>query len=248
MFLAVTDQHLFCCTGKIGTRTILSLPNAVNLQSTQYKCDEIRKQTNKKILSILSTNPNLKLVVVIRDPIKRYLSGLFEIIGKPVIENFLNVASNEGQTKSFIDNCMLVFQSQEFWIHTLAHYYNMAPQNWDPKSNIPAYKWDFHVGNWLIVADKLQSTYNCDIIDITNLSEFIFNCYNIKKHPENTYEEFVNYLNEFAETPIQINSIFNSFVSAHECIPEYRKNIVSDYLIEEQQLYNKLTQCSKKII
>lgn len=251
MFIACTNKHLFFSSGKIGTRTILTIPDTTRIfPAGEWNSDKIKKRVMKAAIDCLSRNKHLHPIVIVRHPTERYYSGLFEIIGKPIIEIWLRSYVYEKINIIDVQKNLEIFKSKEFWVETIHHFYAMAPESWNTGKELQNIKWQFHVGNWLDSAIYLKNEFNATVVDIKNLTTFLHsNNYAPAIEKDNTILDFATVVYDF-ESPyndikIPIDEIYITFKSAHLHLSTKWSKCINNYLGTELDLYNTLTNQQK---
>lgn len=246
MFIAHTNKHLFFSSGKIGTRTILTIPDIIRIHPPgDWNYDKIKKRVLRSAIECLSQNNHLRPVVIVRDPVDRYHSGLFEIIGKVVIETWLRTFISDGTDVDEIQKNLKIFKSNEFWTNTFYHFYSLAPEFWVRQQEIQNIRWHFHVGNWLDSAVYLKNEFDATVIDIKQLTSFMHNNgYKPKREVDNAFLEFSSIVDEYHPPyntiKIPTAEIFSAFKTAHLTLPVKWSKRIEKYLEPEIDLYNSL--------
>lgn len=251
MFVACTNKHLFFSSGKIGTRTILSIPNITRIfPEGKWNSNKIKKRVLRTAVDCLSRNKHLQPIVIVRHPLERYYSGLFEIIGKSVIEIWLRSYIHEKIDVIDIQKNLEIFKSKEFWAQTILHFYAMSPESWDTGKELENIKWQFHVGNWLDSAIYLKNEFNAMVVDIKNLTTFLHsNNYAPMHENDNAASEFASVVNEFNypynNIKIPVDEIYTIFKSAQLNLSPAWNQCINNYLSPELEFYNTLTNQQK---
>lgn len=251
MFVACSNKHLFFSSGKIGTRTILTIPDITRMfPAGEWNSNKIKKRVLRTAVECLSQNKHLHPIVIVRHPIERYYSGLFEIIGKSVIEIWLKSCVHEKINIIDIQKNLEIFKSKEFWIQTILHFYAMSPESWDTGKELQNIKWQFHVGNWLDSALYLKNEFNATVVDIKNLTTFLHSNNYVPSHKnDNATLDFATIVDEF-ESPyndikLPVDEIYTIFKSVHLNLSPKWDECINNYLSTELDVYNTLTNQQK---
>lgn len=226
MHILETDKFIFYTAGKIGTRTLLTIPGILDISQNEIHADPIRRRNLRFVIQRKEITGK-QIVAVIREPQSRMYSGLFEIIAKIVSGPFIQEMSAQDADLSFLEDSSL-------WSRMLERCMKMSPRIWDPNKEFDSHRWQYHVGNWLGDVETVSAAFNDTIIlDLNDLSKFL---------NENLVE--FTYKNKFSNVLPENSSgnsakIFQAFKNAVISFCQ-RRDYVDKYLESEIVLYNTL--------
>lgn len=176
MFLAQTPSHIFYTAGKIGTQTLMSIPDIYSIDiATKSYSHNLRKDTAIAIKRLL-INDSRNITVIIRDPDSRFISGLYEITAKEIYGSLVVSQATLGAGIDAVKATVDLFYKTEFWEVALDKTLRLRPSIW--QDQLDGYRWQFHVGNWLedvthLLNHAAQIGRNITIVDITDLSKYL---------------------------------------------------------------------------
>jgi len=148
------DDVAFYTSGKVATTTLVSIPNAESCEINDPK-DFV-----KVTMNFVS---GAEKVVMLRNPIDRFLSGIFQYFMVEHPLSFVNL-KNEMSEEDFNN----IFKSQllnsRYWKKLLERYFEYM--DWDNLSGLEEY----HYGNWLC---DLNLDNSFSYLHFRNLSTFL---------------------------------------------------------------------------
>ena len=226
MHVLETENFIFYTAGKIGTRTLLTVPGIIDISQNQKYTDPLRKR-NLELAIQRKEITGKQIVAVIREPQSRMYSGLFEIIAKIVSGPFIQEMSAQDADLSFLEEI-------SFWSRMLGRCMKMSPRLWNPEKEFDSHRWQYHVGNWLVDVETISEIFEDTIIlNLSDLSEFL---------TSNSIE--FSYTNKFSNVLPNNSSadsvkIYDAFKFAVDSFSTRTDNI-QNYLQSEIYWYNIL--------
>jgi hypothetical protein len=226
MHVLETEQFIFYTAGKIGTRTLLTVPGIRDVSRNEINSAPLRRR-NLQLAIQRKEVTGKPVVAVVREPISRLHSGLFEIIAKIASGTFIQEMEKQNADISFLEDI-------SFWSRQFERCIKMSPRIWIPDKEFDSHRWQYHVGNWLPDVETISETFEDTIIlNLHDLSKFL-NSNGI----EFTYtNKFTNVLSENSSgNPAKIYQAFkNAVVEACQ-----RRDYIEKYLEPEISSYNNL--------
>jgi hypothetical protein len=218
------DQFLFYTAGKIGTRTLMHTAGMSDLTKTGIIIGSIRRKPLEIIIARKEIT-NKKIIVLVREPVSRIHSGLFELIckimGGPYIRN---VISQNGDL-SFLND-------PTFWELSIEQGIRFAPTDWSPNVEFDSQRWQYHIGNWLSDAETVSEIFtDSAILNIKDLSNFL-----------KTNGIPVAHLNKYSAIfpkDYDTKKVFDAFIQGLELLPD-RVSQINNYLAPEKECYERL--------
>jgi hypothetical protein len=220
------DKFIFYTAGKIGTRTLMYTEGMTDITPLEDIHFSLRKEVLDFIISKRESTGK-KLVILIREPLLRFHSGLFEIIAKCLGGPFIKQMLSQGGDISFI-------KSSVFWGTYIEHCLRFSPKVWLPHKDFEGHRWQYHIGNWLHDAETASEIFTDSIIvNITDLSNFLVDN-NIPNSHLNDYSNIVP-----SEYQYDTKEVFDAFIQGLKTRPN-RVLQYNNYLISEKECYERL--------
>lgn len=220
MIVLESPDFIFLTTGKIGTQTLSTVPEIVNHSRNENYYGSLSSRAMDMAIN-LQNSKNKQLIILVRDPISRFNSGLFEIIAKLTYQPFIRLLQD---TSPLFD--------PTFWVRPIDDCLRLSPRVWNSKEEFSSHRWQYHVGNWLTYAEQIaDSIDNCKIVDLTNLSSFLQSNKISFLH--------INKYTDILPNEEDAKKVFSAFHKSFEYLPSRKKQIF-DYLVDEQQTYKRL--------
>ena len=234
MHVLETDKFLFYCAGKTGTRTLKSIPGIVDVTVNEITEDPLRKRA-KDLLIMRKELTGKQIVIVIRDPVSRMYSGLFEVIAKIVYGPFIEELIRQDADLSFLTH-------PSIWSRVFERCIRLTPKSWVSDREFESHRWQYHIGNWMLDAETISEIFSDSIVlNLKNLSVFLEEN-NIQYIYQNKFTNILSPENEDIA-----KEIFNAFKTAIDHSP-HRKQQILDYLQQEIDSYCRLNNRQYYII
>lgn len=247
MFIAATERHLFYASGKIGTQTLVSIPGITKLHPVGGTImPKLRKRTLSSAVKYLGQHPYTKLTVIVREPNERFRRGLFEIVAKQSNDFWITHFINQQRSTEFVETFIKTFECEQFWIDAIQRILALAPYNWEPETEFPSRRWQYHIGNWLTDAEYLINSFGATVVDIKNLSSYL-TAEGYSYRIDNTYKSFLSELltpspKPYCDIAVPHDSILAAFESAYTQLPVTQTQKIQAYLQAEIETYNRISK------
>lgn len=220
------NKFIFYTAGKIGTRTLMYTKGMRSLKPPQNYELSLRKETFDLIISKKKSRDK-KIVILVREPVSRFHSGLFELIGKILGRPYIKQIIAQNGDISF-------FNDPSFWSNYIEMSLQFSPRVWSPHKEFDSNIWQYHVGNWLHDAEAISKIFTDSIIlNIKDLSNFLVSN-DIPDSHLNPYSNIVPTKYEYAT-----KEVFDTFIQGLELLPHIIKQF-TDYLQPEKECYERL--------
>jgi hypothetical protein len=222
------DKFIFYTAGKIGTRTLMYTDGMIDITSPwdMHKESSLRKKTLNVVLDRKEITSK-KIVVLIREPVSRFHSGMFELTGKIFGAPYIRQILLQGGDISFLND-------PSFWSENIEQCLRFSSRTWSPHKEFESHRWQYHIGNWLHDAEIVSETCTDSIIlNIKDLSSFL-NSHGIPDSHANKYSNIVPGEYEYDTKPV-----FNAFIQGLNLLTD-RVLQVNNYLAPEKECYERL--------
>jgi len=220
------DKFIFYTAGKIGTRTLMNTEGVRDITLPGNIYTSLRKKTLEIIINRKEITGK-QIVILVRDPLSRFYSGLFELIGKILGGPYIRQIISQGGDISFLND-------PAFWSRVSEQCWRFSPRTWSPNVEFDSHRWQYHVGNWLLDAEMVSEIFTDSIIlNIKDLSEFLVE----NGIPDSHYNKYSNIIPD--EYEYDIEQLFDSFVEGIDRL-EHRKQEFEQYLAPEIECYGRL--------
>ena len=220
------DKFIFYTAGKIGTRTLMNTEGIRDLTRPGTITGSLRRKTLEIIINRREVTGK-QIVILIREPVSRFHSGLFELIGKILGGPYIQQIVSQGGDISFLGE-------PTFWERVIEQGLRFSPVVWSPNVEFDSHRWQYHIGNWLLDAETASEIFTDSIIlNIKDLSDFL-KTNDIPNSHLNKYSTIVpeNY-GHAAE------KVFDAFLQGLELLPR-RVPRFTNYLAPEKECYERL--------
>jgi hypothetical protein len=220
------DKFIFYTAGKTGTRTLGCTDGITDITSFQDIKFSLRKKTLDLMISKKETTDK-KFVILIREPVSRFYSGMFELVGKILGGPYIRQIIAQNGDISFLNNV-------SFWSDYIESCLRFSPKVWLPHKDFDSHRWQYHIGNWLHDAETFSELFTDSIIlNIKDLSNFLVSN-NIPDSHSNPYTNIVP-----EEYEYDTKKVFDAFIEGLESLPD-RVIQFTDYLKPEKECYERL--------
>ncbi len=226
MHVLETEHFIFYTAGKIGTRTLLTVPGIRDVSRNEINSTPLRRR-NLQLAIQRKEITGKPVVAVIREPTSRLHSGLFEVIAKIASRAFIYEMARQNADISFLEDT-------SFWSQQFERCIRMSPRIWNPDKEFDSHRWQYHVGNWLTDVETISETFDDTIVlNLHDLSKFL-----TSNNIEFTYtNKFTNVLPKNSTgNPAKIFQAFRNAVIAESLAKDY----IEKYLEPEISSYNNL--------
>jgi len=218
------DQLLFYAAGKIGTRTLMHTAGMTDLTKTEIITGSIRRKPLEIIIARKEIT-NKKIIVLVREPVSRIQSGLFELICKMMGGPYIGQFTSQGGDLSFLTH-------PKFWEIQIEQGMRFAPSAWLPTVEFNSQRWQYHIGNWLPDAETVSEIFTDSIIlNIKDLSNFLVS--------NNIPDSHLNEYSEKFPPGHDTKKVFDAFIQGLELLP-HRVAQIDNYLAPEKECYERL--------
>jgi hypothetical protein len=259
MHILEAPSHIFYGAGKVGTQTL----NTIEGSCEHHPRDPAERDITRR--SVLLRKPAVKMMrhrmlsmgkkqvtCVIREPKGRFISGMYEIIGKQVYGANVVQLARLGAGVDVVQAHIDVMYDPDYWREVTPRAIWLRPNIWEPTAELDAARWQYHIGNWMAdvyevidAAEKLYLTPH--IVDLPDLSAYL-NHYKIKHIHRNKFENNMWHM-ALLDEPYQtvyskVNhaAIFAAFKAGFD-----DGDIFHGYLDEELKIYEDLKSKSIQI-
>jgi hypothetical protein len=221
------DKFIFYTAGKIGTRTLLHTEGMTDFTSPwENTADSLRRRTLSMVLDQKEITGK-KIIILIREPVSRFYSGMFELAGKILSGPYIRQILSQGGDISFLND-------PSFWKQYNEPFLRFSSKAWSPHKEFESHRWQYHIGNWLHDAEAVSEIHPDSIIlNIKDLSSF-FISNGIPDSHTNKYTNIVPDEYEYDTKPI-----FNAFIQGLEMLTQ-RMAQFGTYLAPEKECYERL--------
>jgi hypothetical protein len=221
------DKFIFYTAGKIGTRTLLHTPGMRDFTTPwENIADTLRRRTFSMVLDQKEITGK-KIIILIRDPVSRFYSGMFELAGKILGGPYIRQILSQGGDISFLNE-------PSYWKQYNESFLRFSSHAWSPDKEFESHRWQYHIGNWLHDAEAVSEIHSDSIIlNIKDLSSFL-NSNGIPDSHKNKYTNIVPGEYEYDTKPI-----FNAFIQGLEMLA-HRMSQFEKYLAPEKECYERL--------
>jgi hypothetical protein len=168
-----------------------------------------------------------QIVILIREPVSRFHSGLFELIGKILGGPYIRQIISQGGDISFLDD-------PTFWDKVIEQCLRFSPIVWSPNVEFDSHRWQYHIGNWLLDAEAASEIFADSIIlNIKDLSDFL-------KSNDIPNSHLNKYSTIFPENyGHDTKKVFDAFIQGLELLPNRVPRFIN-YLTPEKECYERL--------
>ena len=219
------DKFLFYTAGKIGTRTLMHTNGMKDIAPLQDTIFSLRKEI-LDLMILKKESTGKKIVILIREPVSRFHSGLFELIGKILGGPFIRQIMEQGGDISFLDD-------PSFWVKYTEACLRFSAKLWLPHKEFDSHRWQYHIGNWLHDAETVSELFTDSIIlNVKDLSNFLVSNGMPDSH-KNPYTNIIPIEYEY-----DTKKVFDAFIQGLELLPH--KARFTNYLAPEKECYERL--------
>jgi hypothetical protein len=220
------DKFIFYTAGKIATRTLMYTDGMRDFTQPVTITGSLRRKTLEIIIARKEVTRK-QIIILIREPVSRFYSGLFELIGKLLGGPYIKQIINQGGDISFLTD-------PYFWENIIERCLPFSPVVWSPHKEFDSHRWQYHIGNWLHDAETVSELFADSIIlNFEDLSNFLVSN-DIPESHKNPYTNIIP-----PEYDYDTKKIFDSFVCGLELLP-HRVSQSNDYLLSEKECYERL--------
>lgn len=245
-----TDRHIIFAASKCGTSTFLGIQNSEEYRIFSKLGCPYRKQINlcKKLLH--KNKSKKELIICIRNPEERFVSGLYEVVFKQNSLTLVEQLAITNTNANTFSDVMNAYTKTSFWNKILYVFFQGGfPKQWQNGVLFNS-QVELFCGNWLSHANVIKKyakeiDNNYKIIDTSNLSKWLAD-ENIPVLNNNDKDDIFYYLPIVKSTYKNIkdlydgDSIFKAFTDAFKNSPPDVKENFKSYLKEEKNIYSKL--------
>ena len=220
------DNFIFYTAGKIGTRTLMYTTGVRDL-TPPGKCElSLRRETLNIVISRKEITDK-RIVILIREPVSRFHSGLFELVGKILGGPFIKHIVTQGGDISFLED-------SSFWSAYIEACLRFSAKVWSPHKEFDSQRWQYHIGNWLLDAETVSEIFADSIIlNIKDLSNFLV-LNDMPNSHKNPYTNIVPDGHEY-DTKLVFDAFIQGLQSLTPRIPRF-----TNYLAPEKECYERL--------
>lgn len=221
-----SEKFIFYTAGKIGTRTLMNTASVLDNTMPGNITGSLRKTTREIIIHRKEITKK-QIVILVREPVSRFYSGLFELIGKILGGPYIRQIISRGGNISFLEDPV-------FWSRVAEQCWRFSPRVWSPDVEFDSHRWQYHIGNWLLDAEMVSEIFTDSIIlNLNDLSEFLV----ANGMPDSHHNKFTNIIPD--EYEYDIEQVFETFIEGVDKL-EHRKLEFERYLSSEIECYNRL--------
>lgn len=229
------EKFIFYTAGKIGTRTLMFTDGIKDLTEPRNITGSLRRKTLEIIIKQKEITGK-QIVILIREPVSRLNSGLFELIGKVLGGPYLRQIISQGGDISFIEN-------PTFWNTVIEQCLRFSSRSWSPHKEFESHRWQYHIGNWLLDAETISEIFTDSIIlNIKDLSNFLVSN-GIPDSHRNPSSNIIpwNYIRDSNIIPKNYDTtkMVDAFLQGLELLPN-RVSQINNYLAPEKECYERL--------
>ena len=219
------EKFIFYTAGKIGTRTLKYTVGMTDLTKTEIIPGPIRKKSFDLIIARKEIT-NKQIVVLVREPVSRFHSGLFELICKILGGQYIKKILSQGGDISFLED-------PTFWEVVIEQSILFSSSAWSPNLEFDSKYWQYHIGNWLPDAETVSEIFtDTTIVNIKDLSNFLVS----NDIPD-------SHLNAYSSTlfakDYDTKKVFDAFIQGLQLLP-HRVLQSANYLRSEKECYERL--------
>lgn len=220
------DKFIFHTAGKIGTNTLMNIAGMKDLSMPTNIKLSLRRETLNIIISQKEIT-NKKVVILIREPVSRFHSGLFELVGKILGGPYIKQILAQSGDISFLDD-------SSFWSRVIEQSLRFSPRVWSSHKEFDSHRWQYHIGNWLHDAETLSELFTDSIIlNIKDLSSFLVS----NNIPDSHLNKYSNIVPD--EYEYDTKTVFDAFIQGLELLAHWYP-IFDNYLAPEKECYERL--------
>lgn len=224
------DKFIFYTAGKIGTRTLMYTDGMRDLTMPWDIPTHIQFSLRKEALNVILGQKEItgkKIVILIREPVSRFHSGMFELIAKILGGPYIKQILSQGGDVSFLND-------PSFWGRMNEQCLRFSSRSWSPHKEFESHRWQYHIGNWLHDAEMVSEIFTDSIIlNIKDLSSFLVSN-NIPNSHLNKYSNIVP-----DEYEYDTKTVFDAYIQGLEMLT-HRKPRFDTYLAPEKECYERL--------
>ena len=259
MHILESPSHIFYGAGKVGTQTLNSIersvehhPRPLAERSAEQQSVYLRKPAVKLMLHRMLSMGKKQVTCVIREPKGRFISGMYEIIGKRVYGANVVQLARLGMGVDVVQAHIDAMYDPDYWREVTRQTIYLIPNIWDLTVELDAARWQYHIGNWMAdvyevidAAEKLHLTPH--IVDLQDLSAYLDH-YKIKHIHRNKFENNMWHMalldEQYQTVYSKVNhaAIFSAFKAGFN-----DSDIFHGYLDEELKIYEDLKSKSIQI-
>jgi len=224
------DKFIFFTAGKIGTRTLMNTVGMRDITPPTNLPPQIELSLRRETLNTIIAKKEItgkKVVILIREPVSRFHSGMFELIGKILGGPYIRQILSQGGDVSFLGD-------PSFWSRNIEQCLRFSSRVWSPHKEFESHRWQYHIGNWLHDAEMVSEIFTDSIIlNIKDLSSFLIS----NSIPDSHLNKYSNIVPD--EYEYDTKTVFNAFIegleSLHNRVPRF-----TNYLAPEIECYERL--------
>lgn len=252
MYILETPSHIFYGAGKVGTQTLNSIERSAELhprdpaeRDTTQRSVYLRKPAVKFMRQRMISMGKKQVTCMIREPKSRFISGMYEIIGKQIYGANVVQLARLGTSTDVVQAQIDAMYNPDYWRAMTLQAVWLRPNIWQLEDELDGARWQYHIGNWMndvyeVVAAAENLNLATHIVDLPDLSSYLDH-YKIAHSHRNKFQNNMWQMSRLDEpyqklySMIDHTAIFAAFKAGFN-----DDGIFHGYLDEEVRIYNDL--------